>query len=213
MTWLAPVLTNLLFAQLSLFHVHRYLLPHSRLWNGSSARLTAETPISPASPSKKSVIETALFCMEALHTLFWETHMLVALTLAWSHGGHGGWIPSVSSIPSLSRWFSTRGYFVHPFPHPRWYPAVSWPQFYCGVWEGTTGIWFVEDRMLQTSYKALNSCSRQRGTWLQTSIILQKLRHFDLGFLGGLVVKNPPADAGDLSSIPSPGRSHRQQSN
>ena len=28
-----------------------------------------------------------------------------------------------------------------------------------------------------------------------------------LGFLGGSVVKNPPASAGDVSSIPGPGRS------
>lgn len=80
------------------------------------------------------------------HIILGDSHACFALTLAWSHGGHGGWIPSVSSIPSLSRWFSTRGYFVHPSPYPGWYPAVSWPQFYCGVWEGTTGIWFVEDR-------------------------------------------------------------------
>ena len=161
MTWLAPVLTALLSAQLSLFPVHRYLLPHSRLWTESSARLTAETPISPASPRKKPVIETAVFCMETLHTWFWETHMLVALTLAWNHGGYGGWIPSVSSTPSLSWWFSTRGYFVHPSPHPEWYPAVSWPQFCCGIWEGITGIWFIEDRdaanLLQSTEQLLTT--------------------------------------------------------
>lgn len=28
------------------------------------------------------------------------------------------------------------------------------------------------------------------------------------GFLGGAVVKNPPACAGDLGSIPGPGKSH-----
>ena len=28
------------------------------------------------------------------------------------------------------------------------------------------------------------------------------------GFFGGTVVKNPPASAGDTSSIPGPGRSH-----
>ena len=28
-----------------------------------------------------------------------------------------------------------------------------------------------------------------------------------LGFPGGSVVKNPPANAGDMSSIPGPGRS------
>ena len=30
---------------------------------------------------------------------------------------------------------------------------------------------------------------------------------------GGAVVKNPPANAGDTSSIPGPGRSHMLQSN
>ena len=28
------------------------------------------------------------------------------------------------------------------------------------------------------------------------------------GFFGGLVVKNPPANAGDMGSIPGPGRFH-----
>ena len=28
------------------------------------------------------------------------------------------------------------------------------------------------------------------------------------GFPGGSVVKNPPANAGDMGSIPDPGRSH-----
>ena len=32
-------------------------------------------------------------------------------------------------------------------------------------------------------------------------------------FPGGLVVKNLPANAGDMASIPDPGRSHMQQSN
>ena len=29
-----------------------------------------------------------------------------------------------------------------------------------------------------------------------------------LGFLGGSVVKNPPANAGDTGAFPDPGRSH-----
>ena len=33
------------------------------------------------------------------------------------------------------------------------------------------------------------------------------------GFLGGAVVKNPPANAGDTGSSPGPGRSHMPQSN
>ena len=35
---------------------------------------------------------------------------------------------------------------------------------------------------------------------------------FDKGaFPGGSVVKNPPANAGDMASIPGPGRSHMRQ--
>ena len=33
------------------------------------------------------------------------------------------------------------------------------------------------------------------------------------GFPGGAMVKNPPANAGDTSSSPGPGRSHMLQSN
>ena len=33
------------------------------------------------------------------------------------------------------------------------------------------------------------------------------------GFLGGGVVKNPPANTGDMGSSPGPGRSHMPRSN
>ena len=33
------------------------------------------------------------------------------------------------------------------------------------------------------------------------------------GFPGGAVVENPPANAGDTGSVPSPGRSHMPRSN
>ena len=33
------------------------------------------------------------------------------------------------------------------------------------------------------------------------------------GFPGGSVVKNQPANAGDMGSIPDPGRSHKSRSN
>ena len=33
------------------------------------------------------------------------------------------------------------------------------------------------------------------------------------GFPGGAVVENPPANAGDMGSIPGPARSHMPQSN
>ena len=35
----------------------------------------------------------------------------------------------------------------------------------------------------------------------------------NMGFPGGQVVKNPPANAGDMGSIPDPGRPHMLQSN
>ena len=45
-------------------------------------------------------------------------------------------------------------------------------------------------------------------------ILLSSLRKPLLGdFLGGPVVENLPANAGDTGSIPSPGRSHMPQSN
>ena len=34
-----------------------------------------------------------------------------------------------------------------------------------------------------------------------------------MGFPGGSVVRNPPANAGDTDSIPGPGRSHMPQNN
>ena len=40
-----------------------------------------------------------------------------------------------------------------------------------------------------------------------------QLRTNEAGFLGGAVVKNPPANAGDMGSSPGPGRSHMSQSN
>ena len=36
---------------------------------------------------------------------------------------------------------------------------------------------------------------------------------FQLGFPGGAVVKNPPANAGDMGSSPGPGRSHMLRTN
>ena len=45
---------------------------------------------------------------------------------------------------------------------------------------------------------------------------IQKLRMIkkkNLGFPGGAVVKNPPANAGDTGLSPGPGRSHMLRSN
>ena len=42
---------------------------------------------------------------------------------------------------------------------------------------------------------------------------LLPLKVKDLDFLGGTVVKNPPANSGDMGSIPGLGRSHMPRSN
>ena len=39
------------------------------------------------------------------------------------------------------------------------------------------------------------------------------IQHPFMGFPGGAVVKNPPANAGDTGSSPGPGRSHMPWSN
>ena len=44
----------------------------------------------------------------------------------------------------------------------------------------------------------------------QKDLLVQK---FKVGFPGGTVVKNPPANAGDTGSSPGPGRYHMPQSN
>ena len=52
--------------------------------------------------------------------------------------------------------------------------------------------------------------------WWQDNRLWHDLRslkpHWE-GFPGGAVVKNPPANAGDMGSSPGPGRSHMPQSN
>ena len=46
-----------------------------------------------------------------------------------------------------------------------------------------------------------------------TTVKFCNLKTLLKGFPGGTVVKNPPANAGDMGSSPGPGRSHRLQSN
>ena len=46
---------------------------------------------------------------------------------------------------------------------------------------------------------------------MKTQIL--KMYALGVGFPGGSVVKNPPANAGDTGSSPGPGRSHMPQSN
>ena len=43
--------------------------------------------------------------------------------------------------------------------------------------------------------------------------MIKLLQYAELGFPGGTVVKNPPANAGDTGSIPGPGSSDMPRSN
>ena len=45
------------------------------------------------------------------------------------------------------------------------------------------------------------------------SCACRRLKHRSCGFPGGSVSKNPPADSGDVGSMPGLGRSHTPQSN
>ena len=53
--------------------------------------------------------------------------------------------------------------------------------------------------------------TKETGNFLKSQITLKRL--ISGGFPDGAVVKNPPANAGDTSSSPGPGRSHMLQSN
>ena len=48
---------------------------------------------------------------------------------------------------------------------------------------------------------------------IQNSVCSINSKIVSLGFLGGAVVKNPPANAGDTGLSPGPGRSHMPRSN
>ena len=53
---------------------------------------------------------------------------------------------------------------------------------------------------------------RASGVWCFTDSHSSQ-KEYEQGFPGGLVIKNPPANAGDMGLIPGPERSHMPQSN
>ena len=59
------------------------------------------------------------------------------------------------------------------------------------------------------SFSNNQSANFQKASNSQTTL----KRLLLLGFPGGAVVKNPPANAGDTGSSPGPGRSHMPRSN
>ena len=94
----------------------------------------------------------------------------------------------------------------------------------CGPWSHRVGHdWATE----QQHVKCIRSVKIRIPISLLSSIILKsyplasvlsednwkKKKRKIRGFLGGSVVKNPPANAGDVGLIPDPGRPHKPQSN
>ena len=53
-------------------------------------------------------------------------------------------------------------------------------------------------------------CWPQKAVW---RLLFSERIGVTLGFPGGAVVKNPPANAGDTGSSPGPGRTHMPRSN
>ena len=67
------------------------------------------------------------------------------------------------------------------------------------------------NRVMDAENKLWLSGDKERGINWETGTgiyILLCIQQITRGFLGGSVVKNPLANAGDMGSIPDPGRSH-----
>ena len=69
------------------------------------------------------------------------------------------------------------------------------------------GIYTSEKPFLSYTSKAMDHLSAA------TSSAIIKVKYQGEGFPGGSVVKKPPANAGDMGLILSPGRSHMSRSN
>ena len=78
------------------------------------------------------------------------------------------------------------------------------------------GLRFLKEpgRSLSPTSRPVRSLRHAGLTWIQSvGHVFFLLRVKVLGFPGGSVLKNPPADAGHMGSIPDPGRSHTPWSN
>ena len=56
-------------------------------------------------------------------------------------------------------------------------------------------------------------CIKSTKDTMESKINCRTRKLWDRDFPGGAVVKNPPANAGDMGSSPGPGRSHMPWSN
>ena len=87
---------------------------------------------------------------------------------------------------------------------PAWVngPSISGPEESCQqLWKHSMGIFIP---MWQVKF--------QEGFELKIGCVMNR-KEESRGFPGGAVVKNPPANAGDMGSSPGPGRSHMPRSN
>ena len=69
-----------------------------------------------------------------------------------------------------------------------------------------------ESLLITCSYLSIHSFIHSTPKGLEEKQTEKQKLPF-LGFPGGAVVKNPPANAGDTGSSPGPGRSHMPRSN
>ena len=69
----------------------------------------------------------------------------------------------------------------------------------------------MHDEQSELGLGNIQVCWERTQVWPDCIII--KVDKVFGGFPGGSVVKNPPANAGDMGSIPAPGRFHVSQDN
>ena len=99
--------------------------------------------------------------------------------------------------PQSDAWVN-RMWYIHTVEY---YLTEKWNEIliHATTWEGLKNI-MLSDRSHISYDSVYIKCSEQVNPYRQ-------------GFPGGTVVKNPPANEGDMGSSPSPGRSHMPWSN
>ena len=78
-------------------------------------------------------------------------------------------------------------------------------------WPGPSNVCFNTNMNWEGTH--FTNMKSNQDVCLGTSLAVQWLRLHASDFPGGAVVKNPPANAGDMGLSPGPGRSHMLQSN
>ena len=93
----------------------------------------------------------------------------------------------------------------------------GWQTTECpGTWHMVTNLGTFRLPLLEGVWAQLCAMAHPlywMGQQAYPSFLGRYLKSLRLGFPGGTVVKNPPANAGDMGSTPGPGRSHMPRSN